>query len=102
MEFSEETSVLLSWLLKIIGMLLSFIGGVVTATWIVATKVKGFDDRLRVIESIQRDCPGKAMAGLDEQLAKLPDKIEEKMEKKFERVHERIDEVLLHGKGGGG
>jgi len=108
MQVDEETRVLLSWGMKILGYGASFIGGVVTATWIVATKVKGYetsqrdlDLRLSTVEGFQKECPGKAMAGIDRQIAALPDRIEQKMEKKFERVHERIDEILLHGKGGG-
>ena len=105
MQVDEETRVLFSWGMKVLGYGGSFISGVVTATWIVATKVKGFetlqrdlDLRLSTVEGFQKHCPGKAMAGIDQQIADLPDRIEQKMEKKFERVHERIDEILLHGK----
>lgn len=109
MPVDEETRVLLSWGMRLLGYGASFIGGVVTATWIVATKVKGYESsqrdldlRLKAIEGIQKHCPGKSLAGIDRQIADLPDRIEQKIEKKFERVHERIDEILLHGKGGGG
>lgn len=97
---SDETGRILTWTVKVVSLGISFLGGVVTATWIVATKVKGFDDRLQAIESVQTQCPGKTLVGIDEQIDALPGKIDAKIEEKLNRIHERIDEILLRGKGG--
>lgn len=98
MQPSDETSFFLSLGMKIAGLGLSFVAGIVTATWVVATKVKGFDDRLRDIESVQDKCPGKTLAGIDAKIEAIPERIEAKMDGKFDRVHERIDEILLRDK----
>ena len=50
MQVDEETRVLLSWAMKVLGYGASFIGGVVTATWIVATKVKGYETSQHAFE----------------------------------------------------
>lgn len=80
---SEESSYLMAIALKVFGVILSFLTGVVTATWIVASRVKGFNDRLSAVEAIQRECPGKSLVRIDE---------------KLDRLHERIDDILLNGK----
>jgi hypothetical protein len=72
---SEETSYLFNLALKLTGFFLTFVGGIVTATWAVASKIKGFDDRLRSVESVHMN-----------------------IDRKLDRIHERIDEVLLSKK----
>jgi hypothetical protein len=98
MQISDDERVVVTWMVKVAGWFISFVAGIVSATWVVASKHKEFHDRLRNIELVQKDCPGKVLYGINERLDDLPDRIEEKMEKKFHRVHERIDEILLREK----
>lgn len=102
MNIDGETGVVVGWILKIASVAVSFVGGVVTATWIVAVKVHGLkatqdglDARVSKIEIFQGNCPGKALSGISEKVESIPDKIDEKFEEKFNRVHQRIDEILL-------
>jgi hypothetical protein len=69
---SDETGYLFNLALKLTGFFLTFVGGIVTATWAVASKIKGFDDRLKSVESVHM-----------------------KIDLKLDRIHERIDEILL-------
>lgn len=71
----------LAW--KIAGAFVTFVGGIVTATWVVSGKIRGFDDRLKSVENTQSTCPGKTLVKIDE---------------KLDRIHERIDEILLNNK----
>lgn len=80
---SDETNLFLSVGLKIVGWFLSFVAGIVTATWVVASKVKGFDDRLRSVEEAQTNCQSNIIGRIDS---------------KLDRLHERIDDVLLYSK----
>lgn len=89
----EETSLIAELALKVGGIFLSFVGGIVAATWAVASKVRGFEDRLGSVEKTQGKCQSEVLVGLGEKLDTLPDRIEEKMEARFDRVHERIDEL---------
>lgn len=77
---SEDTSFLVEWGLKIGGVFAAFVGGIVSATWAIASRVKAFEDRLDSIEQTQDNCPGKALSGINE---------------KLDRLHQRIDEILL-------
>lgn len=79
----EELGVIAGIILKIGGVFLSFVGGVVTATWVVANKLRGYDDRLTHIESTQAKCQGTVLTQID---------------KKLDRIHERIDDILLNGR----
>jgi hypothetical protein len=66
--------------LKIAGVFLSFVGGIVTATWVVANKLRGYDDRLSTIEAAHKACQNGTLVRIDE---------------KLDKIHERIDEILL-------
>ena len=77
----ETTKAASEWLsigAKIGGLFFAFVSGIITATWAIARKVGGFDDRITALE---------------EQYRKQSDKID----KKLDRLHERIDDVLLNG-----
>lgn len=89
----DEVSVYTEWAIKISGLFLSFVGGIVAATWAVASKVRGFEDRLGTVEKAQTKCQSEVLAGLVGKLDSLPDRIDEKIEAKFVRVHSRIDEL---------
>jgi hypothetical protein len=80
---SEETSLFFTFGLKVLGWFMSFVAGIVTATWVVASKVKGFDDRLRSVEAAQTNCQNNIIGRIDS---------------KLDRLHERIDDVLLYSK----
>ena len=90
----DETSIYAEWGLKIVGAFAAFVGGIVSATWAVASKIKGFDDRLGVVEKTQGKCQSEVLAGLADKLDRLPDRIEEKMEARFNRIHDRIDDIV--------
>jgi hypothetical protein len=66
--------------LKIAGVFLSFVGGIVTATWVVANKLRGYDDRLKTIEEAHVKCQNVTLAKIDQ---------------KLDRIHERIDDILI-------
>ena len=70
----------LSLAAKIAGMFAAFIGGIVTATWAVASKINGFDSRLCAVE-------------------KSHGEVAKRIDGKLDRLHERIDEILLKGAG---
>lgn len=79
----EDTGFLTELGIKIAGIFLTFISGVVTATWVVSGKIRGFDLRLKGVEEAQKSCQGGTLVRIDA---------------KLDRIHERIDEILLKGK----
>ena len=80
MPIETETNLFFSIGVKIACFFLSFVGGIVTATWVVAGKVKGFEDRLVAVETAQLNCQKNTLGNID---------------KKLDRIHERIDDILL-------
>lgn len=91
---SEEMNVILGWVLKVFGVVMSFLTGIITTTWIVATKWKNWEDRISGIEKHHDDCQKVTLVAILKKLDDIPDRIEEKMEKKFDRVHDRIDSYM--------
>lgn len=91
----DETSLIAEWAWKMVGVFVAFVGGIVSATWAVASKVRGYDDRLKVVETTQGKCQAETLKGISDKLDSLPDKIDKKMDEKLIRIHERIDEALL-------
>lgn len=79
---SDGTSFFLEWGIKIAGFFITFVSGIVTATWIVAGKMRDIDNRLQGVESAQKSCQGGTLVRIDA---------------KLDRIHERIDEILLKG-----
>jgi len=83
--------------LKIAGVFLSFVGGIVTATWVVAGKVKGMEDRLGKVEATQNRCQietlGEIKDGIKELNLKI-DSIPDQLDKKLGRTHDRIDDLF--------
>jgi len=77
---SDETSFITGIVIKIAGGFIAFISGVVTATWVVAGKIKGFDDRLLSVEKAQEKCQGQTLVNIDQKLG---------------TIHRRIDDVLI-------
>lgn len=73
----------LKWAGKIATFLITFLGGVVTATWTVAIKYKGTDDRILALERARQE----------EQEKNAQERLE--LNKKLDRLHERIDQVLM-------
>jgi hypothetical protein len=65
------------------GLLLSFLAGVVTATWLVATKFQQLVSRVDAVETSLADLSG------------LPEALGATMDRKLNRVHDRIDELML-------
>ena len=88
--------------LKIVGVFLSFVGGIVTATWMVAGKVKGMEDRLEKVESTQNRCQVETLGEIKDGINKLNlkiDSIPEQLDNKLGRTHERIDELFKRDSG---
>lgn len=83
-----EVGVLIGSIAKIagwlIGWLVTFVTGVVTATWIVSRRVQKFEDRLETLEMEHKECQGKDGA---------LQQIGTKLDAKLDRVHERIDDI---------
>ena len=90
----DEANILTEWAWKIAGAFLAFVGGIVSATWAVASKVKGYDDRLTVVETNQSKCKSETLANLADKLDALPDRIEAKMEPRLKHIHDRIDDIV--------
>jgi len=83
MQTNGDDSFLLELGIKIAGFFVSFVGGIVTATWVVASKMKGIDDRLKSVEAMQNKCQNNTLARIDD---------------KLDSIHRRIDEILIRGK----
>lgn len=81
---SEETNFIIEILVKVAGFIAAFVGGIVSATWAISGKIRGFDDRLGAVEQAQKNCQGYTLVRIDQ---------------KLDRIHERIDEVLLRQEG---
>lgn len=79
-ESAKAASESLSLAAKIVGLFAAFVGGIVTATWAVASKINGFDSRLCAVE-------------------KSHGAVAKRIDGKLDRLHERIDEILLKGAG---
>jgi len=94
----DATEVVIGWVLKVGGVIVTFIGGIVTATATITLKMKGYDDRIQSLEKNQEKCQGVVLKNIADQLDNLPDKIDEKMERRINRVHDRIDTLVLREK----
>ena len=79
-ESAKAASEGLSIAAKIAGILAAFVGGIVTATWAVASKINGVDARLTSVEKSHAEVAAK-------------------IDGKLDRLHERIGEILLRGTG---
>ena len=81
---------------KLIAVLVAFISGVVTATWIVARKFQAYDTRLVCVESDHQRCQGSggSLDRMEQKFDVFAQNLEESIDRKFDRVHSRIDEVL--------
>jgi hypothetical protein len=76
---NDESGILFNLGLKIVGFFLSFVGGIITTTWVLATKWKGLDDKVKEMEKDRKE---------------LSDKLDA-MNHKLDKVHERIDNALI-------
>lgn len=94
----DTTNIIMEWALKAVAAFLAFVGGIVSATWAIASKVRGYESRMTVLETAHRQCQSETLKGLVDKLDDLPDRIEAKMESRFDRIHERIDDALMRGK----
>jgi len=94
----DGTEVIIGWVLKIGGVIVTFIGGIVTATATITLKMKGYDDRISHLEVSHTKCEKEILKGIVDKLDSLPDNIDDKMEKKFCRVHDRIDTLIMKEK----
>ena len=73
----------LGWAAKIGSMFLAFVAGIVTATWTVASKVKGYDIQIQTLQ---------------EELAKMAAErtnMQAQINRKLDKLHSRIDDILL-------
>ena len=87
--------------IKIAGFFVSFVGGIVTATWIVSSKVGGFDRRVSSIEKSQTRCQVETLGEIKLSLAKINSKLDsipDIMDRKLTHTHSRIDDLLLRRK----
>ena len=62
---------------KLAGYFFAFVGGIVSATWVIAKKVNGYDARIEALEKGQEGIAGK-------------------IDGKLDRLHQRIDELLIN------
>ena len=98
----ENTRVFYIIGLKIAGIFLSFVGGVVTATWIVAGRVKGMENRLEKVEATQNKCQVETLGEIKKGIGTLNNKIDlipDHLDMKLGRTHERIDELFKRDSG---
>jgi len=91
----DSTEIIIGWVMKIGGVFVAFVGGIISATAAVTLKMKGYDDRIGSIENAQKRCQSEVLSSIVEKLDALPDNIGDRMEKKFNRVHDRIDALVL-------
>ena len=77
----EEIGFLAELGIKIAGFFLSFVGGIVAATWVVANKLNGYDKKFTTTDL----------------RIKATEEFQDKVDAKLDRLHERIDEVLIQG-----
>ena len=85
--------------LKITALFMSFVSGIVAATWAIASKIKGFDDRLVSVELSQKTCQVETLGEIKRSLEKINgklDNIPDVIDGKLARSHARIDEVILN------
>lgn len=83
---TEEAGLFFTFCMKVLLVFLSFVGGVVTTTWAVATKIQVLYDKV---------------LGLDVRMAAVEKQQSEenrKIQTSLTRLHERIDVVLLSRK----
>jgi len=95
-----DTSLLLSIAIKVCGLFLAFVSGVITATWVVANKLNGYDDRLRFVESAQAKCQNETLGEIKQNLERINTKLDDipgVIDDKLNRTHKRIDDLILHG-----
>ncbi|MDX9893908.1 MAG: hypothetical protein RBS34_00585 [Desulfofustis sp.] len=74
---------LIAWGLKALALLATFLGGVVSATWVLAQKCKAYDCQI---------------AHLKEEFADLQKELSSSASSngtKLDRLHERIDDILM-------
>jgi hypothetical protein len=90
----DETSLYAEWALKIVGTFAAFVGGIVSATWSVASRIRGFDDRLGAVEKAQTKCQVEVLGRIADKLESLPERIEAKIESRLDRIHDRIDDII--------
>lgn len=83
---SEEEKVVLEWIAKIIGGILSFVAGIVIAAWTLGYKLKGYEDRLSTVEEFQKKCAGNT-------LEKIDNKIDWIIQEGLPAVHSRVDSI---------
>lgn len=86
---NSDNGFFLTMALKVVGFFLSFVGGIVAATWTIASKIKGFESRIKDIEVSQSTCQLKTIGAMQNDLTKIDNKLD--------KVHERIDALLLQG-----
>ena len=74
---------LVAWGLKFLALLATFLGGVVSATWVLAQKCKAYDCQIAHLKEEFADLQQELKSSALENGSKL------------DRLHERIDEILM-------
>ena len=96
-----DTSLWISITAKIVGGFLAFVSGVITATWVVANKLNGYEKRLETVEESQDRCQVETLVEIKASLFRMEDKFDtfpDVMDSKLDRTHKRIDDLMLHQK----
>lgn len=89
----DEYEKILGWAMKIGAIFVTFVSGIVTATWLVADRLHGFEKRIAESDAALKHVADAQTACRTVTLAKIDEKLD--------RIHERIDDILLTGNGAG-
>jgi len=63
-----DTNAFILFCLKVASYFMTFVGGIVAATWAVAAKFHGYENRLKTVENAQVKCQAGPLTRLDEKL----------------------------------
>lgn len=88
-----QTNAILAVALKVSALFASFVGGIVAATWAIAKKVQGYDDRMEALNTFQQNCPGQKFDR--EAISRLEQKLDYIIQEGLPAVHARVDDALL-------
>lgn len=97
----SDTSLWFSISAKIVGGFLAFVSGVITATWVVANKLNGYEKRLETVEESQDRCQVQTLGEIKASLSRMENKFDafpEIIDLKLARTQERIDNLMLYKK----
>ena len=78
----DYITIIVGWVWKIGAVFLSFVGGVISAAWV----LRGYADRLTKVEEFQKQCAGDTIKKIDANIDWI-------VKTGLREVHERIDAI---------